>query len=132
MIRRVIEALEAGLLLGLALAQAGCQSDGRSWIPPDEHKVTIASEALFLRTQRGDYVDGYLASFESGFQRQRMFMTLELMPYLKGDRLVVTGRFAGDTVRVSFEGRPWEEVRVFKVERAKPSVPLEPVIPSIK
>ena len=130
--RSVLETLGLGLILGLALAQVGCRSDGRPWAPPDERKVTIASDALFLRTKGGDYVDGYLADYEWEFQKQRLFLALELTPYLKGDRLDVTGRFTGDTVRVSIEGRPAEEVRVFEVERAKPNVPDAPDIPAIK
>jgi hypothetical protein len=130
--RGVLETLGLGLILGLALAQVGCRSDSRPWAPPEDRKVTIASDALFLRTKGGDYVDGYLADYEWEFQKQRLFLALELTPYLKGDRLDVTGRFTGDTVRVSIAGRPAEEVRVFEVERAKPNIPDAPDIPAIK
>jgi hypothetical protein len=94
--------------------------------------VTIISEAAFLRTQRGDYVDGYLADYEWEFQKQRMFMALELTPYLKGDRLLVTGRFLDDRVRMAVAGQPEADVPVFLVERAKPNVPSSPDIPEIK
>jgi hypothetical protein len=130
--RRGLEVLWPGLLVGLAIAQAGCQSEGRSWVPPQDHKVTVVSDAAFVRTSRGDFVDGYLADYESEFQKRRMFMVLEIPRYLKGDRLVVTGRFTGDSVRLSFAGRPLEEARVFEVERAVPDVPKPPEIPAIR
>ncbi len=130
--RRALEILLPGLLLGLALAQAGCRSDSRPWAPPDELKVTIASDALFLRTRGGDYIDGCLADYEREFQKLRLFMALELTAYTKGERLIVTGRFTGDTVRAPYDGRTGEAVRVFEVERAKPYVPAAPDIPAIK
>jgi hypothetical protein len=120
------------LLLGLALAQAGCDAESRRWVPPQEHKVTIVSDATFVRTSRGDYVDGYLAVYDSEFQRQRMFMVLDIPHYLKGDRLILTGRFTDDSVRRPFGDRGPEEVRVFEVERAAPNVPAAPKIPTLK
>jgi hypothetical protein len=130
--RRGLDVLLAGLAFGLALGQAGCQSDARPWVPPQDHPVTLVSEAAFVRTGRGDFVDGYLADYESEFQKRRMFLVLEIARYPKGDRLVVTGQFTGDRVRLAFGGRPPEEVPVFEVERARPDVPQLPDIPAIK
>jgi hypothetical protein len=130
--RRAPKILPTGLFLGLVLVQTGCQSEGRSWVPPQDHKVTIVSDAAFVRTSQGDYVDGYFADYESDFQKQRMFVVLEIPHYVKGDRLIITGRFADATVRIPFAGQAPEKVRVFEVERAKPNVPTAPDIPAIK
>lgn len=129
---RAPEILLLSLAFGLALGQSGCQSDGRPWVPPQDLNVAIVSDAAFVRTGRGDFVDGYLADYESEFQKRRMFMVLEIPRYLKGERLTVTGRFTGASVRLSFAGRPPEEVPVFEVERAVPNVPAPPDIPAIK
>ena len=130
--RRFPKILPAGLFLGLALVQTGCRSEGRSWAPPQDHKVAIVSDAAFVRTSGGDYVDGYLADYESDFEKQRMFMVLEIPHYVKGERLIITGRFTDATVRMPFGGQAPEKVRVFEVERAKPNVPAAPDIPAIK
>jgi hypothetical protein len=130
--RRGLERRLAVLLAGLAMAQAGCRSEHRSWTPPDELKVKIVSEAAFVRTDRGDYIDGYLAEYESEFQKRRMFMALEIVRYDDGDRLIVTGRFNGDFVRRPSDDPALAKVPVFEVEKAKPNVPAAPNIPAIK
>ena len=101
MMDRVPNAFWPALLLGLAFALSGCDSGSRTWVPPQEEQVTIISDAAFVRTGQGDFVDGYLAEYHTDFQKRRMFMALEIPHYLKGDRLIVTGRFTGDSVRMS-------------------------------
>lgn len=130
--RRGLEVLLAGLLAGLAIAQAGCGSGGRPWIPSEAHKVKVVSEAAFARTAGGDYVDGYFAEYESEFQKRRMFMALEIVRYVNGDRLLVTGRFSGDFVRMASGDPALDKVPVFEVEKARPDVPEAPDIPDIK
>jgi len=130
--RRALEVLLLGLAFGSALGQAGCQSDGRPWVPPEEHKVKVVSEAAFARTSGGDYIDGYLAEYESEFQKRRMFMALEIVRYVNGDRLLVTGRFSGDFVRMASGDPALDKVPVFEVEKARPNVPTAPDIPALK
>lgn len=130
--RRARRVLLPSLLLGLMFIQAGCRSESHPWIPPQSLKATIASDPTFVRTSQGDYVDGYLAHYESDFQKQQMFMVVEIPHYLKGERLIVTGRFVDDSVRISCGGQSLQAVRVFLVERAKPNVPLAPDVPSLK
>lgn len=130
--RRTPEVLLASFLLGLALVQAGCRSDTRPWVPPQEYNATVVSDTAFVRTGRGDYVDGYLAEYELEFQKQRMFIALKLPRYLKGDRLIVAGRFTGDNVLMPIGGPDPEKVPVFEVEKAEPNIPKAPDIPTIK
>lgn len=128
---RAARILLPGLLVALAL-QAGCRSDVHPWVPPQGFKVTVASDPVFVRTVRGDYLDGYLADYESEFKKQRMFLAVEIPHYARGDRLIVQGRFIDDDVRSSFGGRAADNVRVFVVEEAEPNVPAAPDVPTIK
>jgi len=131
-VRAVTRFLLTALLAGLAFMQAGCRSASRPWVPPEDCKVKILSDAAFVRTSRGDYVDGYLAEYNTDFQKERMFMVLEIPCYARDDRLIVTGRFTGDSVRMSFGDQKQEKVPVFLVERAKPNIPSVPGIPTLK
>ena len=131
-LRRALEIIGPGLLLGLALVQAGCRSDSRPWEEPQDHKVTIISEAAFVRTGQGEYVDGYLVEYESEFERRRMFMVLEIARYHKNERLIVTGRLTDDSVRMVSGDPAGETVPVFLVERAEPNIPKAPDVPAPK
>ena len=113
-------------------APAGPLPEIRSRSGPDGQIMTIVSDAMFVRTGRGDYVDGYLADCEARFQKQRLFLVLELTPYAKGDRLDVSGETRGDSVLLPSEEGVMEKVPVFEVERAAPSVPAAPAIPTVK
>jgi len=130
--RRIAEVLLPALLSGLALASAGCRSGFRPWVEPEDHSVKVVSEAQFVRTEQGDYVDGYLADDETRFESRRMFIALEIARYVKGERLDVTGRFTGASVRLTFGGRTLDKVPVFEVERAAPHVPKAPDLPPQK
>lgn len=130
--RRFLKILLPTLLLGLAFFQAGCQSGLHPWVPPEDHKVEIISDAAFVRTSQGEYVDGYLAEYDAEFQKQRMFMALEIAHYLKGERLIITGRFTGDSVRMPLRYQSEEKVPVFEAERAELNIPKAPDIPSLK
>ena len=118
--------------IGKDAAPAGPLPEIRSRPDPDGQIMTIVSDAMFVRTGRGDYVDGYLADRETRFEKQRLFLVLELTPYAKGDRLDVSGKTVGDSVLLPSPGGVFEKVAVFEVERAAPNVPAVPAIPTIK
>lgn len=109
----------AAVLAGLFLL-GGCRQDSGRWVPPQAHNVKIVSEARFVRTEAGQYLDGYFAEYGDRFESKQMFMALDLTRYEKGERLTVTGRFADDRVRMSFDGRPAADVPVFHVQKAEP------------
>ena len=110
---------------------AGPLPELRSRSGPKGRIMTIVSDASFVRTAGGDYVDGYFADCEADFQKQRLFLAMELTPYAKGDRLDVSGETTGDSVVVPAAGVPIA-VAVFDVRRAAPNVPSFPAIPAIK
>lgn len=130
--RRGPKILLAGQLVGLALLLADCKSTFRTWVPPETHNITITSDALFVRTSEGDYVDGYLAEYQSEFRKERMFIVLELPHYVKGERLIMSGRPANATVQIELDGRAYEGVPAYIVERASPNIPSVPKIPTLK
>jgi hypothetical protein len=104
----------------------------RSRSGPRGQVMTIVSDAMFVRTARGDYVDGYLADFESRFQKKRLFLVLMLTPFAKGDRLDVSGETTGDSVLLPSGGSVLERIPVFEVERAEPNIPEAPDVPALK
>ncbi|MGZ5495976.1 MAG: hypothetical protein ACXWFO_04405, partial [Candidatus Aminicenantales bacterium] len=53
-VRRIPNILLPSEFLGLAFFQAGCQSDLHSWVPPEDHKVKIISDAASVRTSQGE------------------------------------------------------------------------------
>ena len=127
---RARRVLGTRLLVALIAVQAGCDSGLHPWVEPEEHQVKIISDAEFVKTRQGDFVDGYLAEYATGFESKRVFLVLEITRYLRGDRLTVTGRFVDDSVRLADLQR--EAVQVFEVERAQPTVPRAPDIPHLK
>jgi len=131
-VRRILKILLPSVFLGLAFFQAGCQSNLHPWVPSEDYKVKIISDAEFVRTGQGEYIEGYLAEYDAEFQKQRMFMTLEIAHYLKGERLIVTGRFTEDSVRMPLRDQNQENVSVFEVERAVLNIPKAPNIPPLK
>lgn len=120
------------LLAGLVLVAAACDSEWHGWIEPEELKVKVLSGPLFVRTAQGDFVDGCLAEYRKDLRPALMFMALELPRYSVDDRLVVTGRFASDSVARP-SGAPGQgPVPVFEVEKARPDIPEAPAIPPQK
>jgi hypothetical protein len=130
--RRLPKVLLACPLAALAFVLAGCRSGLHPWIPPEEHNVTLVSDPLFVRTTEGGYVDGYLAEYESEFQKKRMFMALEIPRYARGDRLIMSGTPLRATVRIELGGRTYDQVTVYLVDRASPNIPSFPNIPGLK
>lgn len=117
--------------IGTDTLPAGPLPELRSRSGPKGQIMTIVSDASFVRTVGGDYVDGYFADCESDFQKQRLFLVMELTPFAKGDRLDVSGETRGDSVVVPSAGVPMK-VAVFDVRRAAPNVPAFPAIPAVK
>ncbi len=130
--RVIPRALLPTVLIGLAFVHARCQSQLRPWVPPQDVKAKIVSEATFVRTGLGEYVEGYLAEYESEFETKTVFMVLELPCYRLGDRLIVTGRLTDDSVRLPPRDRTEGRIPVFVVDRAVPNIPTAPVIPALK
>lgn len=130
--RPAAAALLAAALAGLVFSNAGCGSDWGSWTEPDELKVKVLSGAMFVRTDAGDYIEGCLAEYDKELRPARMFMALELPRYAASDRLVVTGRFEDDFVRIPGRDPAPDKVPVFDVDKAKPNVATAPDIPPIK
>ena len=117
--------------IGTDTLPAGALPELRSRSGPKGQVMTVVSEAAFVRTAGGDYVDGYFADCEADFQRTRLFLAMELTPFAKGDRLDVSGETTGDSVVVPAAGLP-VKVAVFEVRRAAPNVPAAPAIPAVK
>jgi len=122
----------SGMFIGLLFLQFGCQPIFKPRAPVQEYKVKIISDAEFVRTRHGEYVDGYLAEYESQFLKQWMFIVLEIQKYMKDDRLIVTGRPTEDFVQMSFGNHVDEQVPVFYVDKAAPNIPSGPKIPMLK
>lgn len=99
---------------------------------PRGERIALVSDAAFVRTNRGDYVDGYLAVRERDFLKQRLFLVLRIPRYRKGDRLDVVGELTRDSVLLSVGGGAPERIPVFEVEQARPDVSAAPAIPAIK
>lgn len=104
-------------------------SESRPRALPRGQSMTLVSDAMFVRTARGDYVDGYLADYVSDFEKHRLFLVLEITPYAKGDRLDVSGQVGRDFV---FLPAGPEKIPLFEVERAVPNLPMAPGIPALK
>jgi hypothetical protein len=118
--------------IGRSLSPAVDLAESRPRALLPGQNMTIVSDALFVRTGQGDYVDGYLAEYYTDFRRERMFIVMEIARYLKGERLKVIGEFTGDSVRITLEDQEQEKVPVFLVERAAPNIPQAAQIPRLK
>lgn len=118
--RHFRKVLLSAMIIGLLFLQFGCQPIFKPRAPVQEYKVKIISDAEFVRTRQGEYVDGYLAEYESQFQKRWMFIVLEIQKYMKDERLIVKGRLTEDFVRMSFRDQFDAEVPVFEVGRAVP------------
>lgn len=127
----------AVLVFGLALALAGC---GRSTPPRSledlEFAANILTDATYVRTRFGNYVEGYLARCEINYTPRRIFIALDLPKYEKGERLRVEGVFAEDSVRLSYGEQVNWDYALFIVRNAKidvgdkgPAPPLDLLIP---
>ena len=110
------------MLFGLLFPQVDCQPFFKKKAPAQDYKVKIISDAKFVRTRHGENLDGYLVEYELRFQKQWMFIVLEIQKYRKGDRLIVSGRFTDDYVRMSPDNQIDADISVFHVQRAEPVI----------
>lgn len=117
------------MIIGLMCFQFGCQPLFKPRAPVKVYKVKIISDAEFVHTRDGEYVDGYLAEYESQFLKQWMFIVLEIQKYMKDERLIVTGRPTEDSVQMSFGDQVDVQVPVFYVDRAAPNIVSAPKVP---
>ncbi|MGB8958169.1 MAG: hypothetical protein WCC00_04060 [Candidatus Aminicenantales bacterium] len=130
--RRFTKTLLSGMIIGSLSLQIGCQRSFTRRAPDQTQIVKIISDAEFVRTRRGEYVDGYLVEYESQYLKQWMFMALDIQRYVRDERLKVTGRLTEDFVKMSFKDQIDAEVPVFQVYRAAPNIPSSPNIPVLK
>jgi hypothetical protein len=130
--RRLQGVILPGMIIGSLYLQIGCQAGFKPGIPDQTYTAKLISGAEFVRTYRGEYLDGYLIEADAQFQRQLLFMALETQKYVRDERLIVTGKLTGDFVRMSFKDRIDAEVPVFRVYRAAPNIPSSPNIPVLK
>jgi hypothetical protein len=118
--------LLSAMLFGLLFPQVGCQPFFKRRAPVQDYKVKIISDAKFVRTRHGEYLDGYLVEYELRFEKKWMFIVLDIQKYLKGDRLIVSGRFTDEYVRMSPNNQIDADISVFHVQRAAPVVSWGP------
>jgi len=79
--------------------------------------LTVAKS---VRSQRGEILAGYLAEYDLNFQTLRVFAAFEIQKYEKGERLLLIGRFTGDSVRMSYGDQINADFPVFRVLKAEP------------
>ncbi len=85
-----------------------------------EAEVKILKDAEPVRSRLGERLAGYLAEYEVDFEARRAFLSLEILKYEKGERLMVRGDIGKDTVRVSYGDPPVLEVPIVYVVKAGP------------
>jgi len=121
--RHLRKVLLSGMIIGWLFLQFGCQPISKRRAPVQNYMVKIISDAEFIRTRHGEYVDGYLVEYELRFQKEWMFIVLEIQRYRKGDRLVVSGGFTDDHVHMPLNGQNDADISVLHVQNAKPAIP---------
>jgi hypothetical protein len=87
--------------------------------------VRILTDERAVRTRQGEYLGGYLAEYEQDFVRHKIFVTLEIHKYVKGNMLKVMGSFTGDSVRMSYGDQKDADFPVFVILKAEPIWPWE-------
>jgi len=115
------KALSTAVLIGFLCTLVSCEQFPVREAPVVEFEVKILTEATSVRTKLGDYVAGYLAEYNWDFQKDTIFMALEIQKYEKDERLAVRGSFADDFVSISYGGRVNASFRVFRVRKAAPT-----------
>ena len=85
-----------------------------------EFDVNILTDAKSVRSRLGDYLTGYLAEYQSNFEKHRIFIDLEILRYRKGETLAVEGNFTDDSVRMSYGEQINGDFPIFHIQRAEP------------
>lgn len=111
----------AALTVSLLSCLLCCQEFPHRGSEIKEFEVKILKEAESVRTRQGERLAGYLAEYEEDFQARRIFLSLEILRYEKGERLTVKGSIAEDSVRLAYGGQPALEVPVVYVRKAGPA-----------
>jgi len=110
----------AALAWGVVLTLACCGgSQPEQAAEGLEFAANLLTDATYVHTRLGDYYAGYLVRCEINFVPRRVFIAMELPKYEKGERLMVEGSFAEDSVRVSYENRVDTNIPLFIVRSAK-------------
>jgi hypothetical protein len=111
----------AALAVGLLSFLVCCQDYPHRGAEVKEFDIKILKEAESVRSRQGERLAGYLAEYEEYFQARRIFLSLEILKYEKGERLNVKGALSEDTVRISCGGQPAADVPVLFVRKAAPA-----------
>lgn len=115
-------ALAAVLTAGVLMAFLHCSDTGPVRLTDEfAAEVRILKDAESVRTRQGERLAGYLAEYEEDFQPHRVFLSLEILRYEKGERLAVKGGLSRDTVSISYGGQSALEVPVVYVRKAGPA-----------
>ena len=122
-------------LVGLLFPLLSCDSYPERGSPVEDISVKVLTDAMPVRTRLGDRLAGYLAEYEAHFEPHRIFMSLDIQRYMKGEHLALKGSFTGDTVRLSYGDQREADFPVFHVLKAAPpeaTLDLEKTLPAIK
>ena len=111
------------VLIGLLFPLVSCQPFPERKGPVEEFDMNVLTNAKSIRTRLGEVLAGYLAEYELNLQKHRIFISLEILKYRKGERLTVKGRFIDDSVRISYGDQINAEVPVVHILRAAPASP---------
>jgi hypothetical protein len=114
--------LAMAVLIGFLFPLVRCEQFPERGAPVVEFEVKVLTEAKSVRTKLGDYVAGYLAEYNWDFQKDTIFMALEIQKYEKDERLAVKGSFTDDFAYISYGGRINASFRVFHVQKAAPPI----------
>ncbi len=109
------------LACGLLASFIGCQDFSRRGGEDVEFEVKILKDAEAVRSRLGERLSGYLAEYEKDFQARKVFLSLEILKYEKGERLSVKGGLSEDTVSISYGGQLAADVPVLYVRKAGPA-----------
>lgn len=113
----------AAVFVGSFFALLDCRPFPERKGPVEGFGISVLTSGKSIRSRLGEVLTGYLAEYELNSQKHRIFISLELLKYGKGERLIVRGRFIDDSVRVSNGDQGNAEVPVFHILRAAPAPP---------
>jgi hypothetical protein len=112
----------AAVVFGFLFPLLGCQGLPHGGASVEGFEFKILTDATSVRTRLGEYLEGYLAEYDSDLEKHRVFMALDIQKYVKGERLTVRGSFTEDSVRLSYGDQTDANFPVFHILRAEPSM----------